>query len=1034
MVILHALGQCLIRTSVASIGPRAELGFALATRLIADRGRRLTRRYLTALFWPDSDEQRAAHSLSEALHRLRARGIPIESDPSHAVWISRDAAALDVERIPEIAPSDLARCDFSILPGFDPQGSSALLDWADEFRHHLRVETIRNTATVIRRAEREGDWTSALTLAEHVLRLDPEDSDALAARASAAEALRAGHRTDATRNSSPVPPVEPRTDRRAAVREVPQAPCLLPAPPNLRVQGAFVGREEELRILRDAWENTRRGRGRHVAVCGASGIGKTRLVRYFSELTRRAGAVVAEVSCDPGDARRPLSAFMRLVPRLQSLPGAAGCSPDLRPYLDRLTEFDSGATAWPEVSETPYMLSCIERAIDELVDAIADEQPLLIIFDNAHWADEESLRLIETIALAASTRAVLVVSISCEPASEQSTAACVRSIPISIGPLSEKAARAMVVDRSGLQGHTPDEAMIDWLVRAGEGNPLQLEELVSHWTSGGAPFELPPSLAALLHERIARLTPEARRVMQVVALLGRQATLGRVETVTSLDRSAFLAAVEQLGDHGLLVVDASWQFTDTGATAHVACRHEAIARAVLADLSQPARALLHREIATVLDAEPSTSADVLWDRAAHWSGGNEPTDVVRTTVNCARHLAAVGLADAGTTACRRLLEQTLPDAARRQALGALVHTLYHAWEWREVVEAAQELRSLESTRGAHDDIELCVLDAHWHLQDERGKTLDDSIRCASASDASASHRVRAAEIAIKLATNAGALRKLHEAFRSVSDCLGQPDVPVTDGITVTMMYHAVGGSLQLAAQCARDLNRRSSTMAEPTRLRALVNAASALARAGECGEAFEICEHVTHDAVRRHLTAIAAAACHRAANIALDSGAIEPAAAWTARFAAHAPAADTRRQRAVSLARARVAYHRGDNRLAERLLLGDGEPIWIDTSPAFAATSLATAIAVAVGDDRAEERLRSLLTAVLPLHRRLQSMGAHDFVAFALAAGLHRIGEHDRAEALLHAYLTQHRRESTPIPEPFTAMVDRAGRSAGTMD
>ena len=325
MVILHALGQCLIRTSVASIGPRAELGFALATRLIADRGRRLTRRYLTALFWPDSDEQRAAHSLSEALHRLRARGIPIESDPSHAVWISRDAAALDVERIPEIAPSDLARCDFSILPGFDPQGSSALLDWTDEFRHHLRVETIRNTAIVIRRAEREGDWTSALTLAEHVLRLDPEDSDALTARASAAEALRAGHRTDATRTSSPVPPIEPRTDRRAAVREVPQAPCLLPAPPNLRVQGAFVGREEELRILRDAWENTRRGRGGRVAVCGASGIGKTRLVRYFSEFTRRAGAVVAEVSCDPGDTRRPLSAFMRLVPRLQSLPGAAGC-------------------------------------------------------------------------------------------------------------------------------------------------------------------------------------------------------------------------------------------------------------------------------------------------------------------------------------------------------------------------------------------------------------------------------------------------------------------------------------------------------------------------------------------------------------------------------------------------------------------------------------------------------------------------------------------------------------------------------------
>lgn len=56
VVVLHALGQCLIRTGIATIGPRAELGFALATRLIADRGRKLTRRHLTALFWPDVEE------------------------------------------------------------------------------------------------------------------------------------------------------------------------------------------------------------------------------------------------------------------------------------------------------------------------------------------------------------------------------------------------------------------------------------------------------------------------------------------------------------------------------------------------------------------------------------------------------------------------------------------------------------------------------------------------------------------------------------------------------------------------------------------------------------------------------------------------------------------------------------------------------------------------------------------------------------------------------------------------------------------
>lgn len=1027
MIVLHALGQCLIRTGVATIGPRAELGFALATRLIADRGRRLTRRYLTALFWPDADEQKAAHSLSEALHRLRARGVPIETDASHAVWVPRESAALDVDRIPDVAPAELAKCDFTVLPGFEPTGSPELEDWADEFRYQLRVQTVRHIGAAIARAEQAGDWANALALAEHVLRLDPEDPDALAAMARAADGLR-------SRRSTPSRPAveSPQTTATrpaATVREPappPPAPCLFPpSPPHVRPQGTLVGREDELRVLQDAWAQARRGRGQRVWIHGPSGIGKTHLAGHFSATARRDGGVVAEVSADPGDTRRPLSAFMRLVPRLRALPGAAGTSPELRPYLDRLTEYDSGSTSWPDASDTTYVRACVEHAIDELIDAVADEQALVIVVDNAQWMDEESARLMEGLALAASTRPVLVLTISCDPMPHPESTACVPAIPLAVGPLSDEAARLLVLDRVSDTGRTADDAHLEWLVRAGEGNPLRLEELVNHWRSGGAAFELPATLAALVKGRLAALAPGERRLLQIVALLGQQATLARVQRVAMLDRASFLESVERLGDAGLLVAVNQGMTADeaAGDVLHLSCRHEALARAAIEDLSPPALALLHREIASALDADGSRSADVLWERVTHWSASNAPADVVRTMVSCARHLAAVGLADAAEAACRQLLTEPLPPTARRQALNALAHALHLGWKWAELRRVVAQLRELDGCGHVHDGLELCLLDAQWQMQDDWEATLRAAMSCASARHAAPAHRVRGAALALKLATSAGRLAVLREAFERVAGVLNEPDVDSGDRVSVEMMYHAIAGSLPLAEQYARALVRISVRMPEPSRLRALVNAAAALARAGSLAEALELCERATHDALRRGLAPLATAACHRAANICLDAGEIATAAQWVDRFAAAVALQDVRRRDAVLLAIARLEFHAGRFDAAHASLLRDGVPIWEGASPAFEARALATAIATAVASGHDVTNVHALLARVLPLHRRLRGMGAHDFPTFAIASGYEYIGDAAGAAQLLGSYLTKHRREPFPVSERFTAMV-----------
>lgn len=1024
MVILHALGQCLIRTSVATIGPRAELGFALATRLIAERGRRFTRRHLTALFWPDAEEQKAAHSLSEALHRLRARGVPIESDPAQSVWIPRDAVALDVDHIRDANPADLAKCDFTVLPGFDPKGSPELADWADEFRHQLRVRTVQNLGVAMRRAERADDWASAMALAEHALRLDPRDPEALDARARAADALRA-RRPAATDAAAVRPPQATATRAGTAVREPSPIQCALPAPPPPRAQGAIVGREDELQVLGDAWHKAKQGRGRRLWIHGASGIGKTRLVRHFCLTARRSGGVVADIACDPGDVRRPLSTFMRLVPKVRRLPGAAGCSPELTPYLDRLTEYDAGSTGWPDAHDVPYMRACIERAVDELIAAVADEQPLVIALDNAQWMDGESARLIDTLTMAASTRGMLIVIVSCDPAPDGHSAECGHSVPIALGPLSDVAARALISNLVSEDGESPDEPLLDWLIRAGDGNPLRLEELVNHWRDGGAPFQLPPTLAALLKARVAALSAPERRVLQVIALLAQQATLERVERVAALDRASFLRALDALSRAAFLVTDPAPRTGEENQRGfvHLACRHDAVAQAAIAELSPPARELLHREIAAALEADATGSADVLWDRVDHWSAGNEPADVVRTTVSCARHLATVGLADAGATACRHLLSQPLTTSDRRDALTALARTLHLGWRWSELAAVVAQIRELDGHATAHDDLELCLLDARGQMQEEWEETMRVAACCASAPDAPAQHRVRAAEIAVKLATNCGRLAMLREVFASVAGALNEPGVEPSNRTCIQMMYHAVAGSLPLAEKYARALVRMSARMPEPSRLREVLNSASALARAGARADALSLCEEAMYDASRRGLMVVAAAACHRAANICLDTGDPAAAAVWVKRFAEYASPEDTRQQKAVLLATSRLAFHAGCFETAAASLTMDGVPLWVDVSPAFAATTIATAIATAVAIGRGATSVRPLLARVLPLHQQLEAMGMHDFVAFAVAAGYERIGENTRASTLLRTYLKQHRREAFPVPERFAAMV-----------
>ncbi|HEY5087936.1 MAG TPA: helix-turn-helix domain-containing protein, partial [Gemmatimonadaceae bacterium] len=103
--------------------------FALASYLTRERGKRVPRRLLEALFWPRMHASDASHSLSELIHKLRRKGLPIQRDDASCIWLPRDAAAIDIESLSAESLETIADRDLSILPGYEPRTSAEFSDW-----------------------------------------------------------------------------------------------------------------------------------------------------------------------------------------------------------------------------------------------------------------------------------------------------------------------------------------------------------------------------------------------------------------------------------------------------------------------------------------------------------------------------------------------------------------------------------------------------------------------------------------------------------------------------------------------------------------------------------------------------------------------------------------------------------------------------------------------------------------------------------------------------------------------------------------
>lgn len=486
----------------------------------------------------------------------------------------------------------------------------------------------------------------------------------------------------------------------------------------VRLDAPLVGRGEEIRRLEAAYARaTREQVTMTVTVIGEAGLGKTRLVQEFAGgLDREAHVFTGRcLSYGEGITFWPLREMVRQAgsgdnspERIKDLLAGEADATAVAEQLHRaLGSGRQGRTAATEIF----------WAARRLLEALARDRPVVVVFEDLHWAEPTLLDLVESLALRPGRSPIVVIRIARPELLDQRpgwAAETDRSVSIQLGPLGEFPAEALLDSLSA--GHSIAPSTWARLIETAGGNPLYLEQLaVSLSEQSGSDIRpaLPPTLQALLSARLQRLGPGASSVLVRAAIVGKD--FGERETRELLPveaRAPFSRNLQTLIAKGLVQ-------PGPGRSSHqeYSFRHSLIQEAAYHSIPKSLRAELHHRYAdwievSVSDPFPARSEILGYHleqsvryRIELWPGDPESAALSQ---RAAGHLGTAGYAahDRGDdVAAANLLDRTavlLPDDD--PALGRLYTILGTALtEAGQLEKARATLDHAQRITAAHGD-------------------------------------------------------------------------------------------------------------------------------------------------------------------------------------------------------------------------------------------------------------------------------------------------------------------------------------------
>ena len=365
----------------------------------------------------------------------------------------------------------------------------------------------------------------------------------------------------------------------------------------------LVGREEELQQVARRWERAKGGEGQFVQIVGEPGLGKSRLIDEFrSRIAETPHSWIEWTSSQllQNTALHPLTQWGRqrfggaeIAPEkqiadLESSLRQLNLPTEYLPLLASLLDLSAATAGLPDL--TPEELR--RRQLAALVAwmlAGARSQPLVLAFEDLHWADPTSLDLLKMLAERGAMAPLMIVA-TARPEFRAPWPTRSHHAIISLVPLDRQQVRELVgviIERKSLS-----DAAIEGVADRTGGVPLFIEEVTRLALDGGGEI-IPPTLQQSLAARLDRLG-EARDVAQIGAVVGREFSFGLLLEIAGPPSATLSAGLEKLVDADLVFIDG------VAPDSRYRFKHALIQEAAYESMLRSRRREIHRQIAEAL--------------------------------------------------------------------------------------------------------------------------------------------------------------------------------------------------------------------------------------------------------------------------------------------------------------------------------------------------------------------------------------------------------------------------------------------------
>jgi len=401
-----------------------------------------------------------------------------------------------------------------------------------------------------------------------------------------------------------------------------------------RLDSPIVGRDPELSLLQRTFERATADRAcRLVTVIGTPGVGKSRLSTEFTSWLEGRASVLRGRCLPYGDGITylPVAEVVREAAAIAGDDAAGVATAKITAMLGGHQEAGTIAERLGSVLGVTDVAAPAQEtfwAVRRLLEALAERNPLVVVFDDIHWAEATFLDLVEYLAGWSTEAPILLLCLARpELLDARSTwgAAVADHTSIRLEPLTDEESERLI---DNLLGRAPLEEDVRARIRStAEGNPLFVEEILrmlvdqgllrrddGRWVAAGdlSSIAIPPTIGALLAARLEQLSMEERAVIQRAAVVGKVFWWGAVaELSPAPEQGAVGGHLQALVRRELVRPDRSWFIgEDAFRFGHILIRD-----AAYAGTTKELRADLHERFAGWLEGRagdgPAESDEVV---------------------------------------------------------------------------------------------------------------------------------------------------------------------------------------------------------------------------------------------------------------------------------------------------------------------------------------------------------------------------------------------------------------------------------------